>query len=346
MSQIVAYFDSPLFDHHFSIGHPERPERLFSIRQELKDQGIDKKLKSVEVMPISEEILHLIYHPTYIKKLEQASLRYDKQSRLYTEWIDEFNQPWNDESFGNEEKSELLFSGLIAEDTYLSQGSFAAALYAAGAAVQAAFGVIDGHFNRAFCAVRPPGHHATASKAMGFCLLNNVALAAEAALQQPGITKVAILDWDLHHGNGTQEIFWRRNDVFYASTHQSPLYPGTGFANEIGEGEGAGFTINCPLPQGSKDSDLLEAWEKRICPRFTEYAPDLLLISAGFDADHRDPLSGLDITQAGLTELSARVVNWADKHCAGRLVSVLEGGYNLQALAKDVAAHIDTLTNQ
>jgi acetoin utilization deacetylase AcuC-like enzyme len=178
---------------------------------------------------------------------------------------------------------------------------------------------------------------------MGFCLFNNIALGAEAALEHESINRVAILDWDVHHGNGTQDIFYERSDVMFASIHQHPLYPGTGMKDERGRGGGVGYTVNCPMSAGTHDATFLEAWSETIRPAFEAFEPDLILISAGFDADARDPLGGLSLTPNAFETITSNVVESAKAWCHGRVVSSLEGGYNVQALAEDVSVHLDAL---
>jgi acetoin utilization deacetylase AcuC-like enzyme len=177
---------------------------------------------------------------------------------------------------------------------------------------------------------------------MGFCLFGNAGIGAQAA-RDAGFKRVAIVDWDIHHGNGTQALFYDRDDVFYASWHQFPFYPGTGRFDEVGEGPGAGHTLNCPLPAGAGNQAYLDTWDNKIKPALVEYGPEFLLISAGFDADARDPLGGHLVSATGFEKLSATVVDWADRNCEGRVVSVLEGGYSLEALAEDVPLHAETL---
>jgi acetoin utilization deacetylase AcuC-like enzyme len=231
--------------------------------------------------------------------------------------------------------------GWLDEDTHVGPHTLRAALLAAGAVALAVQRVLDGAWDRAFCSVRPPGHHASSDQGMGFCIFNNVAVGARAALAR--VERVAILDWDAHHGNGTQSLFARVGRVLYASWHQSPFYPDTGLPSETGEGPGRGTVVNCPLHPGADDAALLAAWTTRIQPALCSFRPDLLLISAGFDGDARDPLTDLAITTAGFGALSRAVVAWADEHCAGRIVSVLEGGYHLRALGEDVTAHVNAL---
>ena len=212
-----------------------------------------------------------------------------------------------------------------------------------GAVTQAVDRIIDDTLDAAFCAVRPPGHHALADRAMGFCLFNNVAIGARYAQQRHALSRILIVDWDVHHGNGTQAIFYDDPSVLYFSTHQYPFYPGTGARAETGRGAGAGFTINVPLPAGAGDAELIRAFQEELLPRALTFKPQLILISAGFDAHRDDPLAGLAVTEAGYAELTRIVRGIAEACCRGRIVSVLEGGYNLLALGRSVEAHLRTL---
>jgi len=232
-------------------------------------------------------------------------------------------------------------AGIVAldPDTSVSSGSGEAALRAAGAVVAAVDAVLAGAAGNAFCAVRPPGHHAEASAAMGFCLFNNVAVAAEHARRQHGLRRVAVMDFDVHHGNGTQHMFETDGDLFYASTHQSPLYPGTGDAAE----RGVGNICNAPLPPGAGSAEFRAAMSGIVLPALDRFAPELLLISAGFDAHHADPLANLELETADFAWATAMLRGVADRHCQGRLVSTLEGGYDLEALAASAAAHVGAL---
>jgi len=230
----------------------------------------------------------------------------------------------------------------IDGDTSVSAGSWDAALRAAGGIVQACERVREREWSRAFCAVRPPGHHAERERAMGFCLFNNVALAA-ARLRSAGIERVAIVDWDVHHGNGTQHLFETDPSVFYASLHQWPLYPGTGALEERGRGDGEGATLNCPLPAGAGDADWLRAFETRVLPALDDFRPGFVLVSAGFDAHRLDPLAGTSLTIEAYREMTRALLRVADEHAGGRFVSVLEGGYHLEALADCVETHVGEL---
>lgn len=224
----------------------------------------------------------------------------------------------------------------LDEDTVLSVGSAEAALRASGAAIAAVDAVLSGDIDRAFCAVRPPGHHATAGTAMGFCLFNHVAVAAAHALAVHGLKRVAIVDFDVHHGNGSQDIFANEPRVLYASSHQSPLYPGTGLASE----HGVGNVFNAPLPPGSDSTAFRAAWSGTLLPALASFAPQLLLVSAGFDGHRLDPLADLRLDADDIEWLSRELARLADAHAGGRLVSSLEGGYSLSALRECSVAHL------
>jgi acetoin utilization deacetylase AcuC-like enzyme len=228
-------------------------------------------------------------------------------------------------------------------DTVSSPASFAAAQLAAGAAVQAVEAVWSGDARNAFVWSRPPGHHAEHAQAMGFCLFNNVAIAAEAA-RRLGAERVLILDWDVHHGNGTQHHFERRRDVLYASSHQYPFYPGTGAPTEIGRGEGQGFTVNCALPAGQDDADFGAVFHELFLPVAQAFRPDFVLISAGFDAHARDPLGQMSATERGYAAMCSGLRDLAESACKGRLVLILEGGYDLRALRDSTRVCLEVMT--
>jgi acetoin utilization deacetylase AcuC-like enzyme len=232
---------------------------------------------------------------------------------------------------------------LSTGDTNISSGSFHAAVHATGTLLNAVDLVARKEAPNAFCVVRPPGHHATPDVGMGFCLFNSVAVAARYAQQKHGLSRVLIVDWDVHHGNGTQDIFYEDSSVLFFSTHQSPWYPGTGAAGESGEGLGDGFTINCPFPAGAGREQILGAFQNRLLPAVEEFRPDLILISAGFDSRGGDPLGNFLLTDQDFSDLTTLMMEVADRHCGGRLVSVLEGGYNLAGLTSAVRAHATSL---
>ena len=235
--------------------------------------------------------------------------------------------------------SHLLSTG----DTHLCPASLDVALRAAGSAVAAVDEVMSGAAKNAFCAMRPPGHHATSDRGMGFCIFNNVAIAARHAQAKHGAGRVAIIDWDVHHGNGTQDIFYRDGSVFYFSTHQHPWYPGTGAAAETGVGKGEGATLNAPLPAGSGFDEIGAVFREQFSKAMESFKPDLVLISAGFDSRIGDPLGHFTLTDGEFVELTKVLLDIAHRHAGGRVVSVLEGGYNVEGLASAVLAHVGEL---
>ncbi len=304
----VAFFDCPAFDwHEGPIGHPENPERLKALRAWMKAKGTFEQLLLCEPEEVSRALLERVHEPAYLQKLERM----------------------------------LECGGTrIDGDTYGSVGSWEAALKASGAVEAATAGVLSGDYERAFCATRPPGHHARPGQAMGFCLLNNVAVGVERALQDPRVQRVAICDFDVHHGNGTQEIFYAREDVLFLSSHQYPAYPHTGGPDEQGKGAGLGKTHNVGIAPGGGDAAFLAAWTETLLPKLRDFQPDFLFISAGFDADREDPLGELQVSEHAFKELTDQLVRYADESLKGRIVSTLEGGYALQALAQDVELHV------
>ena len=236
--------------------------------------------------------------------------------------------------------SETLSTG----DTDISARSWDVALRATGTCLNGVDLVMGGQASNAFCIVRPPGHHASSNRGMGFCLFNNIAVASRYAQRKYGVGRVLIADWDVHHGNGTQDIFYDDPSVFFFSTHQAPWYPGTGSARERGENEGDGTTLNCPFAAGSGREEILGAFRKQLMPAMDEFRPDLVMISAGFDSRMNDPLGRFLLTDEDFAELTSLLQEVADKHSNGRLVSVLEGGYSLEGLTKAVAAHTRALS--
>ena len=228
-------------------------------------------------------------------------------------------------------------------DTIVSRDSFNVALQAVAGTLAAADAVVRGEIPQVFCAVRPPGHHAEAHRSMGFCLFNNVAILARYLQRRHGLDNIMIIDWDVHHGNGTQHIFEDDPSVFYISTHQYPFYPGTGATGETGVGRGQGYTMNVPLPAGTGDETYITVFEQQILPRALDYRPDCMILSAGFDAHYADPLAHMQVTEAGYRRMTQVVKEIAAACSQQRIISVLEGGYNLAALARSVEAHIEEL---
>ncbi|MCX7623556.1 MAG: histone deacetylase [Thermomicrobium sp.] len=306
----TAIVTSRIFLEHETGDHPERPERLEAILRLLERTGRLDDRQVIEPDPADEDTIALVHDRNYIEELREFAAR---------------------------------GGGWLDADTIVSPRSYDVARLAVGAAVAAVDLVLRGEEPRAFALVRPPGHHAEPDRGMGFCLFNNVAVAAQWALERYGLERVAIIDWDVHHGNGTQAAFYRTDRVFFVSLHQWPLYPGTGRADEVGEGLGYGYTLNIPLPPRSDDRAYVRAFDEAIEPRLRSYRPELLLVSAGYDAHYADPLAAMAVTEQGFSVMAERVLRWAREWCAGRLVLVLEGGYNLSALASSVAATLDAL---
>lgn len=303
--------DPASLEHLTGPGHPERPERVSAILERLTADGLLAELDVLEASPADVSALQRVHTRELCARIERSAA----------------------EGFGI----------LDAEDTTISRGSWRAALGAAGAALAAVDQVQSGAADNAFALCRPPGHHAERGRAMGFCLANNVAIAAEHLRQTHGLQRVAILDWDVHHGNGTQHLFEEDPDIFYASLHQWPHYPGTGAVTERGRGAGDGATLNCPLEAGTGDREWLTALEGSVLPAFEQFAPEFILISAGFDAHELDPLSATRVSTATYATFTERVRELAQRVCGGKLVSLLEGGYHLDALASSVAAHLGAL---
>lgn len=290
----VGLYDDPAFREHDSgDGHPERPERLDALRRGIRDRGLEERLELVAPSPASREELLRAHSPRYVDLVastEGHTVRFDP-------------------------------------DTQAGPRSYRAALKAAGAVVDAVDRVLGGSLDRAFCLPRPPGHHALQDSAMGFCLFNNVAVGAAHALAR-GLTRVAIIDWDVHHGNGTQAIFEEDPRVLYVSSHQYPFYPGTGALEEVGRGAGTGFTVNLPLPAGLGDEAYRVLYETIVEPVGRAFSPELVIVSVGFDPHRDDPLAGMQVTDAGFACLAASCLR-----LGAPTVFVLEGGYDLEGIA-------------
>ncbi len=299
-------FFHPSFLLHHLEGHPESRERLMAIRRHLDPLGLTWR----EPPKASEEDVALVHHPTHIRAVQEAS----SDNCTY-----------------------------LDPDTYVNRHSYEAALRAVGAAMAAVDAVIDGDTTSALALVRPPGHHATPNRAMGFCLFNNAAIAAAHALRRRVLRKVMIVDWDVHHGNGTQAAFYADPRVLFISIHQFPLYPGTGRVDEIGVGDGTGTTVNVPLPPGVGDEAYALAVERVVVPAARRFRPELVLASAGYDAHWTDPLANMRVTVPGFWQVARTVAQVAQEHAQGRIVLILEGGYSLRALGACVEATVAAL---
>jgi acetoin utilization deacetylase AcuC-like enzyme len=292
-------------------GHPESPNRLRGIMQQLEQSGTAARLTRIEPRVVEDEWITQIHRLSYLAML----------------------------------KSHAPTNGRVSldSDTSMSPGSLTAAYLAAGGALAAVDAIMSRQVDHVFCAVRPPGHHAEAGHAMGFCLFNNVAIAARYVQKKHGLKRVLIVDWDVHHGNGTQHSFEDDPSVLFFSTHQYPHYPGTGRESERGRGAGEGFTINVPMEAGEGDEEYRAIFEKLLVPAADAFKPEFVIISAGFDAHKDDPLASMRLTEEGYADLTDIVAGIAKRHAGGRILSSLEGGYHLTALAASVDRHIQAL---
>jgi acetoin utilization deacetylase AcuC-like enzyme len=311
MNRTGLVADPRVKQHDGGPAFPEQPARFSAVLNRLEWSGLARDLVRLRDRVAGDDELALVHTREYIALVEREIA----QSR----------------------------GQLSTGDTPINTHSSEAARRAAGGALSAVDAVCSGEIDNAFCVVRPPGHHASATRGMGFCLFNTIAIAARYAQQKHGAERILIADWDVHHGNGTQDIFYQDGSVLFFSTHQSPWYPGTGDVTETGEGAGAGKTINCPFPAGTGGARIQSAFRDRLLAATEEFRPDLVLISAGFDSRIGDPLGRFLLTDTDFQELTALMLGVAEKYCRGRLVSVLEGGYNLQGLALAAEAHVRAL---
>ncbi len=302
----------PLFqEHQTGAGHPERSERLSMVQRMLEQQSWYSDLQQVKPTAVQPDSIELVHGAEYADKIASACQAGD---------------PWID-----------------TPDVAVSAESFKVASHATGSLLGLVDEVMTEKADNGFALVRPPGHHAEHDTAMGFCIFNSVAIAARHLQKEHGLERVMIIDWDVHHGNGTQHTFEQDPSVLFASLHQFPHYPGTGAASEGGIGEGEGTTINCPMAPGVGDAEYRAAFEEVILPRALSFKPDFILVSAGFDAHEADPLGSINLTDDSYRWMTKVVMNLADHTCDGRVVSVLEGGYDLNALATSVTGHVSTL---
>ncbi|MBF0289069.1 MAG: histone deacetylase [SAR324 cluster bacterium] len=307
------YFD-PIYLQHDTGSHPENAGRLQFLIESMAKTSLLDELQQGKARKAEVHEIQLIHELNYIRSVEDACAVGQQQY------------------FGS-------------MDCIISGKTYEAALHATGAILDAVNQVADQKLDNAFCAVRPPGHHAENSEAMGFCYFNNVAIAAEFLVKEKGYERVLIFDFDVHHGNGTQHSFEARNDIFYCSIHQDPriCYPGTGYASERGVSDGTGYTLNCPMPPYSDDERYLQVFHNNILPVFQDYAPDFILISAGFDAHRDDPLAQESLTVEGFDGMLEGMKTLAYHYAEGRMVSVLEGGYDYQALSDSIQSHLEIL---
>ena len=299
--------DPVFLDHAVPVGHPERPDRLRAIEKALSAPAFADLVRAGAPAAATPDRLAMAHAASYVGEIRAAL---PDQGTIQ-----------------------------IEADTYLCPQSFDVAARAAAASCLAVDEVMSGRVANAFCAIRPPGHHAESDHPMGFCLFNNAVIAARHAQRNHGVERVAIVDWDVHHGNGTQAIVWDDPSILYCSTHQMPLYPGTGAPSETG----CGNIVNVPLAAGAGSTEFELAFDDRILPALDAFAPDLIIISAGFDAHWRDPLAQINLREEDFVKATLSVMEAAERHCGGRIVSVLEGGYDLAGLAGSVAMHVATL---
>ncbi|MBB6428612.1 histone deacetylase family protein [Algisphaera agarilytica] len=306
-------YDDRFLEHDTGPGHPERPDRLRAIVSALQASGLWAQLNHLAFEPATATQLQRLHPQDYIDRVHDACVA---------------GLPYID-----------------VPDSAISEGSAEIAVLAAGGVLRATEAVMWGEVDNAFCAIRPPGHHAERDRSMGFCLFGNVALAAESLITDHGLERVAIVDFDVHHGNGTQHLLEHRGDILFVSVHEHPdhQYPGTGYEHETGIGDGEGATLNVPLPPGSDDTAYRAAFDQTILPKIDAFAPQFVLFSAGFDAGTADPLGGMRLSTDGFIEITRKVRGLADRHAQGRIVSVLEGGYDLDALATGVCGHVSVL---
>jgi acetoin utilization deacetylase AcuC-like enzyme len=311
MGKTGIVYDPRYLGHDMGAGHPESPDRLRAIMQQLGQSGTSAKLTMIAPREAEDEWITQIHTSSYLAML----------------------------------KANAPASGRLSldPDTSMSPGSLTAAYLAAGGALAAVDAIMSKQVDHVFCAVRPPGHHAEAGRAMGFCLFNNVAIAARYVQKKYGLTRVLIVDWDVHHGNGTQHSFEDDPSVLFFSTHQFPHYPGTGRESERGRGAGEGFTINVPMEAGEGDEEYRAVFLKSLVPAADDFKPEFVIISAGFDAHKDDPLASMGLTDEGYADLTGIVAGIAKRHAGGRILSSLEGGYHLRSLAASVDRHIQAL---
>jgi acetoin utilization deacetylase AcuC-like enzyme len=308
----TGYVSDPFYLRHKTEPHPENPGRLTAIQNRLQSSKFYNNLTPIQPHKATAQEIAMVHDLGYVESVKQSCA----------------------EEVRN-----------LDGDTVISSDSYDAALLSAGAGMNAIDQIIDGKIQNVFCAVRPPGHHAEQDHAMGFCLFNNVGIAAKYAQEVKKLNKIFIFDWDVHHGNGTQHSFYNDPSVYYSSTHQYPFYPGTGAEDETGTSDGLGATLNLPMGAYSEDEDYISALENKLIPEIQSYKPDLIIISAGFDAHKNDPLAQVQLTTDCFGKMTQMLMEVAEDVCDGRILSMLEGGYDYDALSESVQLHIQTLLN-
>lgn len=307
---VTVFYDDIFLKHNTGVNHPENSFRLTNTLEHLKTAEIRDKINFEKPVAATFKDITTVHYQKYVEGVKQIS-----------------------ENGG----------GMIDADTRASGMSYEAALFAAGAGISATDAVMEGRCKSAFCLVRPPGHHAVVAQGMGFCLFNNVAIAARYLQSKYNINKVLIIDWDVHHGNGTEEIFYDDDSVLYFSMHRTPFYPGTGLADDTGDGKGDGYTVNIPLRYGIMSEEYLNLFAEFMTGKAKEFEPEFIIISAGFDAYVNDPIGGLSLNFEDFETLTAITAKFAEETCQSRIVSCLEGGYNLTDLPKCIESHLKAM---
>ena len=308
----TGYISDPFYLKHENEPHPENPGRLTAIKEKIQSSKFYNNLTLIQPRKATVEDIAKVHDSGHIRNVEQSCK----------------------DGVRN-----------LDADTVICPDSHEAALLSAGAGLEALDKILEGTINNAFCAVRPPGHHAEQNRSMGFCLFNNVGVIARYAQDGKQLGKIFIFDWDVHHGNGTQHSFYKDSSIFYSSTHQYPFYPGTGGEDETGTGDGLGSNLNLPMQAFSGDTDYLNAIENKLVPAIQKFNPDLIIISAGFDAHENDPLAQIELSTECYGEMTRQLVDVSNDVCEGRIVSMLEGGYDYSALGDSVQLHVETLLN-
>ena len=308
----TGYISDPFYLKHNNEPHPENPGRLNAIQKNIESSKYYNNLTLIQPRKATVEDIAKVHGTGYIRSVEDSCRNGIRN---------------------------------LDADTVISADSYQAALLSAGAGLEALDKILEGTVSNAFCAVRPPGHHAEQNKAMGFCLFNNVGVIARYAQNVQKLEKVFIFDWDVHHGNGTQHSFYKDSSIYYSSIHQYPFYPGTGGVDETGTGDGLGSNLNLPMQAYSCDADYINAIEHKLIPVIQKFNPDLIIISAGFDAHENDPLAQINLSTDCYGKMTQKLMEIANDVCNGRILSMLEGGYDYSALADSVQLHVETLSN-